>query len=114
MELNRFLELLNDEPSKVEFELTMQVIEDNYHFTPVAFTNGDTRNEVGQNSGSCKIFSFAQLNDLSVEASLACFGKFYRQDVLANPNSSDHANIRNFIQFGWQGVQFEGKALEPK
>ncbi|EGA70699.1 hypothetical protein VISI1226_01200 [Vibrio sinaloensis DSM 21326] len=114
MELNRFLELLNHEPSAVEFEQTMQVIDDNYDFTPTAFTNGDTRNEAGQNNGSCKIFSFASLNSLSVDATLACFGKFYRQDVLGNPEGSDHANIRNFIQSGWQGIKFEANALTAK
>lgn len=89
-------------------------IDQNYDFTPTAFKNGDTHNEAGQNSGSCKVFSFAKLLDLSPDETLNCFGDYYRKDVLENPESTDHQNIRNFIKFGWSGVAFEGEALKPK
>jgi hypothetical protein len=68
-------------------------------------------NESGTNEGSCKIFAFAQLNDLSVEQTLACFGKYYREDVLENPEGNDHGNIRNFMISGWEGVKFSCEAL---
>jgi hypothetical protein len=57
-------------------------------------------------------FSFAKLNGLSKEETLACFGAFYRNDVLQNPEGTDHQNIRNFIEFGWDGIEFEGQALQ--
>lgn len=41
-------------------------------------------------------------------------GKFYAEDVLKDPNGDSHANIRNFIKFGWDGVVFEGEALTAK
>jgi hypothetical protein len=57
-------------------------------------------------------FFVAKLNGLSKEETLACFGAFYRNDVLQNPEGTDHQNIRNFIEFGWDGIEFEGQALQ--
>lgn len=114
MELNALLTQLNEQPDTVVFAEVIATIDEHYEFTPTAFTNGDTHNEANQNNGSCKIFAFAQLNQLSVAATLACFGDFYRQDVLAHPDKDDHQNIRNFIRFGWDGVEFSGAALTAK
>jgi len=114
MQLNDFLKKLNDDPAAVTFDDTMATIAAHYDFTPAAFTNGDARNEAGQNSGSCKLFAFAQLNGLSKEQTLACFGAYYREDVLKNPQGSDHQNIRNFMQYGWDGVKFDSMPLSAK
>jgi len=114
MQLQDFLTQLNTAPESIEFDDTMAVIEANYTFSPTAFTNGDTDNEAGQNNGSCKILAFGQLHNLSVEQTLACFGKFYREDVLNHPQAEDHQNIRNFMQSGWDKVSFKGKALSTK
>ena len=103
---------------EIEFDQVIQVIEDNYIYTPSRFTNGNENsrvtNEAGCNEGPCKIFSFAQLNNLNENQTPACFGKFYRQDVLDNPHNNDHANIRNFIEAGWNGTQFDAIALAEK
>jgi hypothetical protein len=112
--LDKFLEMLATKPSEVMFEQTMQVIDEHFEFTPVSFENGETVNQAGQNNGSCKIFAFAQIKGLDESSTLACFGQYYRDDVLKNPDGSDHANIRNFIQHGWAGVRFEGDALKAK
>lgn len=114
MTLDSFLKKLNETPQEVAFTDTMAVVEANYDFTPTAFQNGDFRNEAGQNSGSCKLFSFAKIQGFSVEETLACFGDFYRKDVLENPESSNHQNIRNFMKTGWAGISFEGTALTEK
>ncbi|TFH90536.1 HopJ type III effector protein [Vibrio ouci] len=114
MELNNFLATLSETPTEIQFEDTMAVIEANYEFVPTAFVNGDTSNEANQNNGSCKIFAFAQLKQLDQAATLACFGRFYREDVLGNPDGDDHANIRNFIKYGWPGIKFEGESLSAK
>ena len=92
----------------------MAVIEENYTYSPTAFKNGDTDNTAGTNEGSCKLFAFAKLQSFDQAATLACFGDYYRKDVLENPEGTDHANIRNFIKFGWEGVSFEGEALVEK
>ncbi|USD66935.1 HopJ type III effector protein [Vibrio sp. SCSIO 43136] len=114
MELDKFLSQLTSEPSSIEFEQTMASIDANYEFTPTAFANGETHNQANQNNGSCKIFAFASKHQLSVEHTLHCFGKFYRQDVLENPSNDDHQNIRNFMVTGWDGIQFEGEALSAR
>ena len=114
MTLEEFLKKLKETPQEVAFTDTMAVVEANYDFTPTAFQNGDFRNEAGQNSGSCKLFSFAKIQGFSVEETLACFGDFYRKDVLENPESSNHQNIRNFMKTGWAGISFEGTALTEK
>ncbi|RZJ49629.1 MAG: type III effector [Chryseobacterium sp.] len=98
----------------IQFKDVIAYIDERYDFTPTKFTNGNTVNEADQNNGSCKIFSFAKLNDLSKEDTLNLFGEFYREDVLQNPEGTDHQNIRNFIEFGWDGVSFEGEALKRK
>lgn len=114
MELNTFLQRLNDAPDSVCFNDTISLIDALYDFSPTAFTNGETRNEAGQNNGSCKLFSFARLNGLSQQQTLTCFGDYYRQDVLGNPEGTDHQNIRNFMKTGWDGVNFAGNALTAK
>jgi len=114
MDIPAFLKKLQDAPESVAFTDTMAVVEATYDFTPTAFTNGTLRNEAGQNSGSCKLFAFALLKQLSEQQTLACFGAYYRDDVLKHPEATDHQNIRNFMKTGWDGVKFEGTPLTAK
>jgi hypothetical protein len=109
-----FLEKLNAAPETVTFDQTMAVIEENYRFSETAFTNGKTKNIAGQNNGSCKIYAFGHINGLTEAQTLQCFGDYYRKDVLGNPDGEDHQNIRNFIQYGWQGISFDDSALALK
>ena len=108
------LEQLEQAPENINFKEVIAYIDENYDFTPTKFINGNTTNETNQNNGSCKVFSFAQLNNLSKEQTLSLFGEFYREDVLNNPDGTDHQNIRNFIEFGWDGISFDGEALKKK
>jgi hypothetical protein len=114
MTLEQFFIALKNTPESIQFGDTIAVIDSNYQFTPTQFKNGSLINEAGQNSGSCKIFSFAKVHELSEEQTLACFGDYYRVDVLQHPEATDHQNIRNFIQFGWSGIQFNNAALSAK
>ncbi|WP_083761723.1 HopJ type III effector protein [Psychromonas ingrahamii] len=45
---------------------------------------------------------------------LACFGHYYREDVLKHPQAKDHQNIRQFMISGWQGIDFSSQALYNK
>lgn len=96
---------------ELNFAEVMTSIEANYHYTPQSFTNGRgeacVNNPAGTNEGSCKIFAFGQLQQLSPEQTLACFGEHYRK-VLATPEGSDHGNIRSFMHHGWAGIEFLG------
>jgi len=112
--LNNFLETLRTQPERIEFNHTMSIIEQNYHFQETQFSNGELINQAGENSGSCKLFAFAQLHQLTKEQALACFGHYYREDVLQHPDATDHQNIRNFIISGWSGINFTNNALSLK
>ncbi len=111
MLLNEFLTKLINNPLDITFIDTIAVVDANYTFTATAFRNGELHNEAGQNSGSCKLLFFAQLHGLTKEQTLQCFGDYYRIDVKQNPNANNHQNIRNFMQFGWEGIEFSGQAL---
>lgn len=113
MTLADFLTQIEQQEQSIEFDQVMQIIKDNYYYEPVTFTNGNLVNESGTNEGSCKIFSFAQLNKLNQQQTLACFGRYYREDVLTNLTGNDHGNIRNFINTGWEGIEFTSVALKP-
>jgi hypothetical protein len=114
MNTQTFLQQLKTQPESIAFTDTIAVIDANYNFTPTAFKNGELQNEAGQNNGSCKLFAFAQLQNLTPQETLACFGAYYRDDVLKHPEATDHQNIRNFMKFGWAGIQYQGSALKAK
>lgn len=113
-DLQTFLERLENDPQSITFEDTMAVIDANYTHQPTAFTNGDIENAAGENSGSCKLFAFAALNELSEARTLACFGDYYRKDVLGNFAGTDHQNIRTFMRKGWIGIDFDIEPLIEK
>ena len=108
------IELVKKAPDRINFTAVIEYIDEHYDFIPTQFTNGETINEPNKNNGSCKVFSFAKLNDLSKDETLALFGKYYRDDVLKNPEGTDHQNIRNFMKFGWDGISIDGNALSRK
>jgi hypothetical protein len=113
MTIQQFKTKLKVNQISILFAETMQLIEDNYNFTPTAFTNGNIKNKVGENSGSCKLFAFAIHQKLTKKETLACFGEHYKS-VLEDKNGTSHQNIRNFIEFGFEGLAFENNALIKK
>jgi hypothetical protein len=110
--LNNFLDKIKSNQF-ISFPETIAHIDENYIFTPTTFKNGNQVNTAGENNGSCKIFAFAKLEQFTQEETLSLFGDFY-QDVLKTPDATDHQNIRNFMIFGWEGIQFEGEVLRAK
>ncbi|MCG1037353.1 HopJ type III effector protein [Polaribacter sargassicola] len=110
MTIQEFKTKLKSNTSEIAFAETMQVIEDNYNFTPTAFTNGEIENKAGENSGSCKLFAFAKLENLTEDETLTCFGEHYK-NVLEDENGNSHQNIRNFMKTGFKGLSFDGEAL---
>ncbi len=109
---------LNEDPENIEFEQVMDLIAEHYDYSPTRFRNGvgeqQLVNEAGSNEGSCKIFALGRLLQLSEAQTLACFGRYYRQDVLTHPQAGDHMNIRLFMRYGWNGIQFDQAALARK
>ena len=113
MSVDELLAKIRQTPELVDFDEVMQVLNDHYEYTPTRFTNGALVNEAGENEGSCKIFAFGRMHDLDKAQTLACFGKFYRDDVLKQPEGTGHQNIRMFMLHGWDGITFDGSALRP-
>lgn len=113
MNTTNFLEKVTYSPETIDFTETIAVVDENYNFIPTTFKNGDVLNEAGKNSGSCKLFAFAKLNNLTKQQTLYCFGNYYK-DVLNTPEGNDHQNIRNFMKTGWEGVSFESEVLLAK
>lgn len=95
------------------FAETLAFIAEHYNYQPSVFTNGAVTNAAGQNEGSCKTLGLAQLEGLSLEESLRCFGEHYRS-VLATPDGSDHGNIRALMATGLGGVRFAQPPLRRK
>ena len=112
------IDKIRTRPEAVEFQEVIDMIDTHYIYTPTSFINGtgDTAvtNSSGENEGSCKIFSFAKINELDQAQTLNCFGHYYRDDVLNNPDGQDHANIRTFMKHGWKHVNFEKTALNKR
>ncbi len=117
MSLPTFLEKAKNKES-LQFNETIEIISNNYNYEPSEFSNGlDNKkviNTAGTNEGSCKIFSFAQLNQLDQQQTLNLFGDFYHKEVLSDPTGTSHQNIRNFMRFGWEGINFSQQALTLK
>lgn len=98
---------------QAKFSDVLAFIDARYHHTATAFKNGAQYNAATENQGSAKVLSFAKLENLNAEQTLSLFAEHY-QAVLATPEGTDHQNIRQFMQHGWNGVQFEGTALTTK
>jgi hypothetical protein len=108
---NANLEMSSDD---IMMEDVIEMIDINYESGLIEFKNGDIVNKQGENEGSAKVLSYAALSELDKDTTLKLWGQYYR-DVLATPDGTDHANIRNFMKTGWEGVPFEnGIALTRK
>lgn len=117
MNLKNFLEKIQNQQA-ISFNETIAFIDENYDYQPTEFSNGLGEDKLispaGVNQGSCKIFAFAQLHNLTPEQTLNLFGDYYHVDVLQNPDATDHQNIRNFMKYGWEGISFQNQPLLEK
>ena len=96
------------------FEEVMELIDTHYESQLLEFKNGDIVNKQGENEGSAKLLSYAALSNMDKETTLKLWGQYYKE-VVNDPNGTSHANIRNFMKYGWEGVPFEnGIALTRK
>jgi hypothetical protein len=107
------LKKLTSNPLQLTFAEVLAHIDANYNFTPTLFTNGTVTNQAGENNGSCKVFQFAILQQLTKIQTLQLFAEHYA-NVIDNPQLNNHANIRNFMQYGFEGLKFEQVALTLK
>ncbi len=98
----------------LKFEEVMELIDTHYESQLLEFKNGDIVNKQGENEGSAKLLSYAALSNMDKGTTLKLWGEYYRE-VLNDADGTSHANIRNFMKYGWDGVPFEnGIALTRK
>lgn len=112
--LEEFFLQLSTDPETITFQQSIELIDTLYDFTPTAFKNGDVENAAGENNGSCKILAFAALHQLSEPQTLQMFGDYYRLEVIPDLKGNNHANIRNFMRSGWDGISFSQQPLRGK
>lgn len=98
---------------EAKFADVLAHIEAHFVHTPTAFQNGAQSNAATENQGSAKVLSFAKIEGLNQADTLSLFAEHYSA-VLNTPEGTDHQNIRQFMQHGWDGVAFEGEALQAK
>lgn len=98
---------------EAQFKDVLAYIDAAYIYTPTAFKNSAQHNAAGENQGSAKVFSFAQIHHLDQAQTLSLFAEHYSA-VLNTPAGTDHQNIRQFMQHGWEGIHFEGLALTAR
>lgn len=103
MTVTEFLQAIKQPEHR--FADTLAFIDANYQYTACAFDNAGLHNAAGSNQGSCKIFGLALLENLCTHDALLAFGEHYRH-VLATPDGSDHANIRQLLKHGLESVHF--------
>ena len=98
----------------MKFSDFIELIDSEYHFSNIAFENGEIINSKFENQGSAKVFCFGHMHSLSQMEVLHCFAEHY-QSVLNNPeDDSSHLNIRSFIKHGWKGLLIDFDALKIK
>ena len=98
---------------EAKFADVLAHIEAHFVHTPTAFQNGAQSNAATENQGSAKVLSYAKIEGLNQADTLSLFAEHYAA-VLNTPEGTDHQNIRQSMQHGWDGVAFEGKALQAK
>ncbi|KAL7509237.1 hypothetical protein ACHAXN_006261 [Cyclotella atomus] len=104
---NANLEMSGD---SLMFQEFIDLCDEQYEYGLIEFKNGDIVNKPGENDGSAKVLSYAALANFDKEMTLKLWGQYYR-DVLATPDGNDHQNIRNFMKYGWDGVDFSANGI---
>jgi len=98
----------------LKFSDFLELIDAEYHYSNIAFENGEIINSKNENQGSAKVFCFGHMHSLSEEEVLDCFAEHYNS-VLENPeDTSSHLNIRSFMKHGWKGLLIDFDALKVK
>ena len=98
----------------LEFSDFIELIDAEYHFSNIAFENGEIMNSKSENQGSAKVFCFGHMHSLSESEVLHCFAEHYRSVLNSPEDDSSHLNIRSFMKHGWKGLLIDFDALKIK
>lgn len=98
---------------ELNFKDVLAYIDAHFVYQPSSFQNGTQFNTADENQGSARVLYLGRMSGLSVEDTLKLFAEHYRS-VLADPEGTDHQNIRQFMQQGWAAVRFDREVLRLK
>ncbi len=94
------------QPAKYpKLEANIKAIQSVHHVPVQGFSVGLHRNASGENMGSLTILGFAKLYGLREDQVLSLFGEA-AEEVLKDPDGTNHPNIRAFLKQGLSGVTF--------
>jgi len=128
-ELSELVAKVKSNPEQITLSQAIAAIESQYDVVPRPFSVGTVHNEAGECVMTATILSAGRVLNLSRERTLWLFGEIYREytpsgvkfveyippEVYPGYAENMHANIRTFMQCGWDGVSFpEGLALQDK
>ena len=98
----------------MKFSDFLDLIEQEYTFSNIAFTNNSLFNSTDENQGSAKVFCFGLMHSLDEKDTIRCFGEYYKSVLESPEDVTSHLNIRNFLKIGWEGVSIDKNALSVK
>ena len=99
---------------QMKFSDFIDLIEQEYTFSNIAFTNNGLSNSKDENQGSAKVFCFGLMHSLDEKDVIRCFGEHYQSVLVLPEDVTSHLNIRNFLKMGWKGVLIDKNALSVK
>ena len=99
---------------QMKFSDFLDLIEQEYTFLNIAFTNNGLSNSKDENQGSAKVFCFGLMHLLDEKDVIRCFGEHYKSVLESPEDVTSHLNIRIFLKIGWKGVSIDKKALSVK
>ena len=100
--------------AQMKFSDFLDLIEQEYTFSNIAFTNNGLTNSKDENQGSAKVFYFGLMHSLDEKDVIRCFGEHYKSVLESPKDVTSHLNIRIFLKTGWEGVSIDKKALSVK
>ena len=99
---------------QMKFSDFLDLIEKEYTFSNIAFTNNGLSNSKDENQGSAKVFCFGLMHSLDEKDTIKCFGEHYNSVLESSEDVTSHLNIRIFMKMGWKGVSIDKNALSVK
>ena len=99
---------------QMKFSDFLDLIDQEYTFSNIAFTNNGLSNSKDENQGSAKVFCFGLMHSLDEKDVIRCFGEHYKSVLESPKDVTSHLNIRNFLKMGWEGVSIDKNALSVK
>ena len=97
---------------QMKFSDFPDLIEQEYTFSNIAFTNNGLSNSKDENQGSAKVFCFGLMYSLDEKDVIRCFVEHYKSLLESPKDVTSHLNIRNFLKMRLEGVSIDKNAFQ--